>query len=129
MKYNKITIIINKPVEKVFKFTTSPQHTHLWIPSIIEELSEEYPPKINTRYKNRGGNSDWDFYRVMEFEKNKVFTLTDLDGNYHVKYTYRKIDNNKTEMEYFEWMKSGELSKPFTKSVLLKLRSVMENEN
>ena len=126
-KVNKITVIINKPIGEVFKFTTNPNNTHLWIPSIVEEIAEEYPPKLNTKYKNRGKESKWDFYKVMEFEENKVFALSDLDENYFVRYTYRKLDDNKTEMEYFEWVKQGELSNPFTKEILLKLKSVMEN--
>ena len=30
-------------------------------------------------------------------------------------------------MEYFEWMKNGELSKPFNKNIIQKLKSVMES--
>jgi len=129
MRENKITVIINKPIEEVFEFTTNPKNTHLWIPSIDEEIAEEYPPKINTKYKNRGKDSNWDFYKVVEFKENEVFTMTDLDENYSVRYTYRKLDSNKTELEYFEWMKDGELSNPFTKDILMKLKSVMESKN
>jgi len=127
MQENKIPIRINKTIEEVFEFTTNPKNTHLWISSIVEEVAEKYPPKIGTQYKNRGDNSDWDFYKVIEFQKNKIFTLTDLDNNYHVKYTYRKLDNNQTEMEYFEWMKNGELGNPFTEDIIKKLKSVMES--
>ena len=127
MQENKIRIIINKPIEEVFEFTTNPKNTHLWIPSIDEEIAEEYPPKIGTQYKNRGNDSDWDFYKVVEFQNNRIFTLSDLEKNYHVKYTYRKIDNNQTEMEYFEWMTNGELSNPFTDDIIQKLKSVMES--
>jgi len=66
---------------------------------------------------------------VVDFKKNKIFTLSDLDENYTVKYTYRKLDDNQTEIEYFEWMKDGELNNPFTKDILLKLKSVMESNN
>ena len=55
MHQNKISIIINKPIEEVFASTTNPQNTHLWFSSIKEEISSEYPPKINTEYRNRGG--------------------------------------------------------------------------
>ncbi len=127
MQENKITIIINKPIEEVFEFTTNPKNTHLWIPSISEEVAEEYPPKIGTQYKNRGDNSDWDFYKVVDFQENKIFTLTDLDGNYHVRYTYCKLSDSQTEMEYFEWMENGELSNPFTEDIIQKLKSVMES--
>jgi uncharacterized protein YndB with AHSA1/START domain len=126
MLKNKITIIIDKSIEEVFEFTTNPKNTHLWIPSIEKEIADEYPPKINTQYKNRGKDSDWNFYKVVEFKENEVFTLTDLDENYSVRYSYRKLETNRTEMQYFEWMKEGQLNNPFTKDILLKLKSVME---
>jgi len=129
MKKNKITVIIDKPIDKVFEFTTNPQNTHLWIPSIKEEVAEEYPPKINTKYKNRGEKSSWDYYKVVEFQKNKVFVLSDLDENYFVKYTYRKLNERKTEMEYFEWMNEGGLSNPFTENILMNLKKTMEKNN
>ena len=128
MKQNKITIRINKPIEEVFEFTTNTKNTHLWIPSIEEEVANEYPPKIGTQYKNRGNDPDWDIYKVIEFQENKTFTLSDLEDNYHVKYSYRKITENQTEMEYFEWIKKGELSDPFTVNTLNNLKSVMENQ-
>lgn len=125
MRENKITVVIDKPIDKVFEFTTNPQNTHLWIPSISVEVSDKYPPKINTRYKNRGESDNWDEYKVVDIKKNEVFILSDLDENYFVKYTYRKLDDNKTEMEYFEWMTSGELSKPFTESILGNLKKII----
>jgi len=128
MKQNKIIIVIDRPIEEVFEFTTNPKNTHLWIPSIEEEIAEEYPPKINTKYKNRGKNFEWDYYQVLDFEKNKIFLLADLNKNYHVKYTYKKLNDNQTEMEYFEWMTEGELSNPFTKEILENLKSVVESK-
>ncbi len=127
MQKNKITIIIHKPIEKVFEFTTNPKNTYLWIPSISEEVADEYPPKINTEYRNRGDDTAWNKYKVVDFEKNKVFILFNLEGKYFVKYSYRKLLDNKTEMEYFEWMIDGELSNPFTEDILNNLRSIIEN--
>jgi uncharacterized protein YndB with AHSA1/START domain len=127
MRENKVKITINRPVEEVFEFTTNPKNTHLWIPSIQEELADEFPPKIGTQYKNRGESFNWDFYRVMEYHPPKIFTLSDLNGDYHVRYTYKKLDDNTTEMEYFEWMEHSELKNPFTQDILDKLRSVMES--
>lgn len=126
MRENKITVTINKPIDKVFEFTTNPQNTHLWIHSISEEIADEYPPKINTRYRNRGKTNDWNEYKVVDVKKDEIFILSDLKENYFVKYTYRKLDDNKTEMEYFEWMKNGELSNPFTKNILGNLKKVIE---
>lgn len=129
MKENKITIIINKPIEEVFAFTTNPKNTALWIPSVVEEIAEEYPPKIGTHYKNRGDNSDWDFYKVIEFQENKVFTLSDLKDNYHVRYGYKKINDTQTEMEYFEWVENRALENPFTEDIIKGLKSIMESPN
>src|SRR3989344_2897027 len=118
MKENKITIIINKSIDEVFEFTINPKNTPLWIESIAEEVSDEYPPKINTKYKNRGKDSDWNVYKVVEFKRNKIFTLTELDGNYSVKYTYNGLGENKTEITYFEWVKKGEIQNPFTQKII-----------
>lgn len=127
MKQNKIAIIINKPVEEVFEFTTNPRNTPLWIGSIDEEIAGEYPPKIGTIYKNRSTGLDWNFYKVLEFEEDRVFTLSDLEGNYFVRYTYEDFDGNKTKMLYLEWVEKGELKNPFTKEILEKLKKVLEN--
>lgn len=129
MRENKITVIIDRPIKIVFDFTTNPKNTHLWISSIEEEVAEKYPPEVGTEYKNRGKDSKWNFYKVVEFRKNKIFVLSDINGNYFVKYTYRKLDNNKTEMEYFEWVKNGELENPFTKDILQKLKTVLEGRD
>ena len=96
MQKNILTITIDKPINKVFGFTTNPQNTHLWIDSIEEEISSEYPPRIGTEYKNQGNNNDWDCCKVIEIEQDKLFTLSDLKNNYHVQYSYKKIDDKKT---------------------------------
>ena len=127
MKENRIKIVINKPVGEVFEFTTNPKNTHLWIPSITEEVCDEYPPRIGTVYKNHGDDSDWHTYKVTELEPSKTFTLTDEKGNYSVRYTYMKIDDNTTEMEYYEWVRERELDNPFTGDIFLLLKRVMEN--
>jgi len=126
MKENKVTVIINKPIDVVFEFTTNPKNTHLWILSVQEEVSDEFPPKIGTQYKNHGKDFVWDYYKVIAYELSKLFLLSDLEDNYHVRYTYKKLNDNKTEMEYFEWMKDGELKNPFTQSILDNLKSIME---
>ena len=125
MKENKLTIIINKPINKVFEFSTNPKNTHLWVDSIKEERTNEYPPRMGTIYKNHWDTTTRDSYSVVEFEQDKLFTLTDMDENYHVRYTYKEMEGQ-TEMEYFEWMATGNLSNPYTIDVLEKLKSVME---
>jgi hypothetical protein len=128
MKENKVTIQINKSIEEVFEFTINPNNTPLWIEHLEKEETNEYPPKIGTIYRNHGESKVWDEYFVSAFEENKVFELTSKDGIYHVRYTYIQINENITEMEYFEWVDQGELSNPFTVEVLQKLKEVMERD-
>ena len=126
MRKNKISIIISKSINEVFEFTTNPKYTSLWIPSIQEEIATEYPPKIGTLYKNHDKNSDWDFYKVLEYEQDKIFFLSDLQENYQVRYTYKKLNENQTKMEYFEWMKEGQLKNPFSQNILQNLKETLE---
>jgi hypothetical protein len=126
MNKNKLTIVIDRSSKDVFEFTVNPKNTPLWISHIQEEAADAYPPKIGTIYKNRGASDSWDNYIVVELDKNKIFTLKASDNNYHVRYTYRKVSATSMELEYYEWVNQGELSNPFTRKTLNKLKEVME---
>lgn len=124
MQENKITIIIDKPIKEVFEFTTNPKNTHLWVPFIEEEVADEFPPKIGTAYKSRRGDS-WNVSKITEYERNKVFKLE--NDVFSVRYSYRKINDNTTELVYLESVKQGKLTNPFTKEVLKELKLIMES--
>lgn len=126
MKENILHILIPKSVVDVFEFTTNPRNTHLWIDSIQQEIAEPYPPIVGTVYKNTSDGVHWDTYYVIGLEINNLFVLTDSQHNYHVQYTYRVIDEHTTEMEYREWMETGELANPFTIKTLESLKKVMD---
>lgn len=126
MKENRMSIVINKPAHEVFEFIINPKNTHLWVSWIKEENTDEYPPKIGTHYNNRWDTPVRDSYKVSEFEQDKLFTLSDMDENYHVRYTFTTIPGG-IEMEYFEWMTNGDLSNPYEQKVLEKLKLIMEN--
>jgi hypothetical protein len=126
MKENRITVVINKPLGEVFEFTTNPKNTHLWVPFISEEVSSEYPPKVGTIYKSCRENGIWSEMKVVEFKNNEEFVLSDLDEKLFVKYIYRNLDDNKTEMEYSDWMIDKNFKSPITKNVLDALKKVME---
>ncbi len=129
MKENKLSITINKSIDEVFEFTINPKNTPLWITHLKEELADTYPPHVGTLYKNTGDFNKWYVYEVTEFKKDKTFTMKAADNNYYVRYTYKNIDNTKTEMEYFEWVEKGELDNPFTQSTLEKLKEVIERQD
>jgi uncharacterized protein YndB with AHSA1/START domain len=127
MQHNKLTIQINQNVSTVFDFTIDPSNTPTWISHLVIEETNEFPPKIGTIYRNHDGSEVWDEYSVVEFEQNKIFTLRSKDNNYSVRYTYTDLGDNKTEMEYYEWVETGELSNPFTQEVLDELKTILES--
>lgn len=126
MKDCRLTIEINKPPSEIFKFTLNPKNTPLWIDSIVREESSENPARLGTFFRNVNKEGIWSTYKITKIEENKMFVLTAQDNNYHVRYTLKPIDDNTTELEYYEWVEDGELKDPFTIQILEKLKSVME---
>jgi hypothetical protein len=56
-----------------------------------------------------------------------MFEFVSKDGNYHVRYNYKSIDENSFKLEYYEWVDDGELEEPFSMETLEKFRTVLEN--
>ncbi len=127
MRENRISILINKSVNDVYRFTIDPINTPRWIENIKFEETDEWPIKIGTIYKNINTGDKESVYVVCAFQKNRLFELVSRNGGYHVRYIYKQIESDITEMVYYEWVDYGELEEPFTQSVLEKLKSVMES--
>jgi hypothetical protein len=128
MKTNKLTIRINKPISEVFDFTINPQNTPCWIDFIVEETIDGKEIKLGTRYINRDKDGKINLYELTQFENDAVFELQSVPPYYTVKYTYTPISNTETELEYFEWVETGELSSPFPMSAMQKLKEILEAE-
>lgn len=127
MKDNKLVIRINKPISDVFAFTITPPNTTLWIKSIVKEETSEWPIRVGTVYKLTDRNGRPSEVTVTSFKKNKLVEWISQDGNYHCRYTYRLLSKQTTELEYYEWVNTGELDEPFTQETLGKLKLVLEN--
>lgn len=127
MYENKLTIRISRPVKEVFEFLLNPKNTPKWISAIVYEETNEWPPRIGTIYKNQDKiNGIWSKNTVTDLKENEMFVFMQDDKNYHVKYTFKQIGKNSTELEYFEWVKKGTLLYPFTLGVLKKLKRILE---
>lgn len=128
MKENRLTIRINKPSLEVFAYYTNPKNTPLWWDAVSVEETSEWPIKIGTTYRSQGkGSTKWNSYTVTDLKENELFELTSIDGDYHVRYTHKPIDENSMELEYYEWMDNGELENPYTLEILSKLKIAIES--
>jgi len=128
MKENIISIIINKPVQELFAFTINPNNTSKWIDGIKEEQINERSVKVGTIYKNTNNGKDWNVYQVIEFERDKLFTLKKRESSYRVSYIYESLSASQTKLTYFEQDEKG-LKDPFSVRVLEKLKSVIEKSD
>ena len=126
MRSNRLNVQILKPVTEVFAYTTNPQNTPKWISTIMEEQTNEWPPKIGSIYRNKDAAGGWSQYEVANIVPNQIFELMSTDGTFHCRYTYKPLADYKCEMEYFEWHDTDELSEPFKQEYLNKLKRLVE---
>ena len=128
MKTNKLVVEINQPIDKVFEFTTTPPNSAKWIPGVVKEETSEWPISIGTVYKLTDEEGKHSEVIVSDLKENKMIEWITKDKNYHCRYTYKPVDKNSTELEYYEWVDKGDIEWPFTKDVLGKLKEVLEKE-
>lgn len=126
MKENRLSIVIDRPVNAVFEFTLDPSNTPKWVEGIKQEESNEWPAKVGTIYRNESQDGVWRQYVLTELEQSTTFTLTSTEGNYSVRYSFKKVNDSSTEFEYFEWVDEGVLAEPFTPATLDKLKLILE---
>jgi len=129
MKQNKISIIINSPIESVFDFTINPENTPKWIDGIENEEVDKKPINLGTIYRNVDKSGVWTEYEVVQFYENKIFELKQKNSIYHVRYDYDLMSEKITRLTYFEWVDDGDLTSPFSRSVLEKLKNLLENND
>lgn len=129
MKDVKLTVTINRASHEVFDFSLNPKNTPKWIDGIVKEQTNESPTKLGTVYKNQGNDGSWNEYEITAYEPSIMFVMSKKDGNYHVKYTLKPLGDNQCELEYYEWVDSGDLDEPFTQDILQKLKDVIESDN
>ena len=128
MDKNILSIIIRKPIDKVFSFALESDNVPKWINGIREEIPSERPVKKGTKLRNIGVDKDaeWSEYEMIEFNPPKSFTLQQLNGDYFVKYSFNEVDGG-TEFEYLEWSESG-LGGRLEMEALEKLKELIESE-
>ena len=127
MKSNKLTIRINKPIQKVFMFTITPPNSTRWINDVISEETNELPVKEGTVYTLQTKEGTFSELTITDIKSNEFVEWISKDKNYHCRYTFKIIDKNISELEYAEWVAEGQIDEPFTLEVLEKLKLVLED--
>ncbi len=76
---SKVTFLINQPLERVFQYTTNPEHYSLWMPGLISISDLSHKQLINgstfkLRHHESGKMEDLDT-RVMTHETNARWSI------------------------------------------------------
>jgi len=122
MKTNEIRIEIVAPCQNVFEYTIEPKNTKHWVEGSIEMKTDTDQINVGTKYSNEFITRD-----VSDYERDKFIELTDLDGNYSCSYSFRKIDEDTTELVFFESHADGsELEYPIGDECFAKLKELLE---
>lgn len=125
MKSNTLIITINKPIADVFAFCITPPKAKLWIESIVNETTNEWPAKVGTVYTEHKADGTSFNIIVEDYKENEFIEWKTEDGKYHVRYMFVPLDKDRTQLTYVE---TGDVDEPFTQDVLEKLKQVIENE-
>lgn len=127
MSKKTLTVLVNKPIAEVFEASINPANIPLWISTMAEEQTNEWPVKLGTKYKNRGHTGGWTEYTVSKFKENELFELSEDGGAYQVEYIYKRLGDEATELTYTEWVNGGEIENPLTIETLNKLKALIES--
>lgn len=114
--------------ERYYCFFVGSENSSKWIDSIVTEETNEWPVKVGTIFTEHNIGGGRSAYRIGALRDDMIeFVSTTLP--YHARYTFRSINSDITELEYFEWIEEGEIPEPFTLDILQKLKTVLENKS
>lgn len=123
MKVNEIRITIIAPISEVFEFTLEPQNTKQWVTDSVEMKTDTNQINLGTKYINKFITRE-----VTDYDCNRFIELSDIDGSYVCSYSFRKIDDEATEIIFFESHDDGsELEYPLDQKNFEKLKELLEN--
>ena len=122
MKTNEIRIIINKPQREVFEYTLEPNNFIYWVDVIEEHGIDTDQIGIGSVYSNNLGN-----FTVIDYERDKFLEYEDKSQYYKASFSFRKIDDEQTEIIFFESKYNSEdLKNPFRKEYFENLKELLE---
>ena len=128
MNKNIISIIIKASISNVFTYSINPTNTPKWIKAMKEEKIDIFPVKLGTEYSNTNDGINWSNYVCSQFVENQLFELSEVGGEYIVRYDYERVSDLQTKLIYTEWLQDeSNLSNPLLESSLYFLKDAIEN--
>lgn len=122
MKTNEIRIEVKVPRAKAFEFTLEPLNKKLWLPSLKNETVSDDQIKLGASYINNQGT-----FEITDYEKDVFIELTNNKNSFQCSYSFHKIDEQNTEIVYFEAMFDGsDLKEPMDRRHFEKLKTLLE---
>jgi hypothetical protein len=122
MKTNELRIIINKPQREVFEYTLEPNNMSFWVDIIDEQGVDTEQIGLGTVYKNNLGN-----FTVIDYERDKFLEFEDKSQYYKASFSFRKVNEEETEIIFFESKYNGEnLERAFKKEYFENLKELLE---
>ena len=122
LKKNIIPVTINASVATVFEFSVNPDNTPSWVPTIEKETINTVVPELGTLYTNEYGT-----LKVTAFKENELFEISDITGEFVVRYEYKSVSPEVSTLVYSEWMVDGSVfPEPTPTTTLMKLKEVIE---
>lgn len=85
--------------------------------------------KTRDTYKNQNRAGKWSEYVMSAFKQDEMFVMSQKGTTYHVRYTFKPAISNSTNLEYYEWVDTGELEDLFTIDTLRKLKRIIEEKS
>jgi hypothetical protein len=127
MKRNVLSIDIKAPTSIVFEFTRNPSNTAKWVPGILEETLNTSTTNVGSIYRQKWKDGKETAMVITGCVPNKQLDFHSVNGTYTCMYKYEEIPEG-TRLTYSE--ENGvdrEIDGPFTRSILEKLKQLIEN--
>lgn len=122
MKTNEIRITIKALPEKVFEYVLEPKNTQFWVEDSVEMKTDTDQINLGTLYSN-----EFITREVIDYQRDTFIELADTEGSYSCSYSFKKIDDETTEIIFFESHDDGlELEYPLEEKNFEKLKEILE---
>ncbi len=125
MKKNQLEIIIKKPIHNVFEFIVNPKNASRWMKEITSGRIDKSPPHLKSVYTFSDSEGNEYEYEVSSIKLNNLIELSQ-DWGYHVQFTLKSLKTDVTELNFCEWVDTGNLEEVEHMATLERIKKAVE---